>query len=338
MKILRNREFLCHLIIQLGLLLLFSATAYWYGQPAGRLTVVFGLCLIICQCSFTAWRYRRLASLSRQLDDMLHHLKPIDFSIYHEGELAILTNELSKLTLRLSQQANALETDRQHLADSMADISHQLRSPLTSMSLILTMLKEPEVSSERRRQLLRELTMLLTRMDWLIEALLKLSRMDAGTVSFYPTQISAHRLAEDAAAPLLIPMELKGIAFQIRSESESVMLTVDPSWTAEALANILKNCMEHTPANGQITVTIRTNSLYTELLIQDSGNGFSSEDLPHLFERFYKGKNASDNSIGIGLALSRMIVSRQNGILKAENAKPHGALFTLRFYHENCHI
>lgn len=334
MKILRNREFFFHLLLQLGLLLLFSFAAYRYGKASGHLTVVFGLCLIVCQCSFTAWRYRRLSSLSRQLDDMLHHLRPVDFSRYHEGELAILTNELSKLTMRLSQQANALEADKQYLADSMADISHQLRSPLTSMSLILTMLREPEVSSERRRHLLRELTMLLSRMDWLIDALLKLSRMDAGTVSFYPAQIPAQRLVEDAAAPLLIPMELKGIAFHIQCESESILLSVDPAWTAESLANILKNCMEHTPEGGKVTVTIRTNALYTELLVQDNGGGFCPEDLPHLFERFYKGKNAADSSIGIGLALSRMIISRQNGVLKAENARPHGALFTIRFYHK----
>lgn len=333
MGLFRNRELLLHLLLMILLLALFTMAGFSHDTAAGFLVLGLGLCLILCQLLFTLWRYHRLAQLSRRLDEMLHHPEPENFSDYNEGELAILKNELSKLTLRLSQQNQALEEDKRYLADSMADISHQLRSPLTSLSLIHTLLKEPELSPERYQHLLRELSQQLTRMDWLIEAMLKMARMDAGTVQFFPLEISARQLIQDAAATLLVPMELKGIAFVTVYASDSITLTADPAWTAEAISNIIKNCMEHTPANGQITVTVTENNLYTQFLVEDTGDGFCREDLPHLFERFYKGRNASDNSIGIGLALSRLIVSHQNGTLKAENRSPHGARFTFRFYH-----
>lgn len=337
MGFLRNKELFFHLLLQLILLAAFTAAGFFCCPGAGFLALGLGVSLIVCQLAFTLWRYRRLTQLSRRLDELLHHPEPEDFSDYSEGELAILKNELSKLTLRLSQQNLALEEDKRRLADSMADISHQLRSPLTSLSLIHTLLQEPGLSSERYRQLLRDLSQQLARMDWLIESMLKISRMDAGTVRFSPAEITARQLVDDAAATLLVPMELKGVAFEAQYPPGTVTLTADPAWTAEALSNVIKNCMEHTPPGGQITVTIRDNTLYTEFTVEDTGSGFCREDIPHLFERFYKGKNASGNSVGIGLALSRLIVSHQNGTLKAENRTPHGARFTFRFYHPSDH-
>ena len=172
-------------------------------------SLIFILIFII----FTRKRYRKVESLSQQLDAMLHSNSSGDFSDYMEGELAILQNELAKLTRRLVEQNQALENDKKYLADAMADISHQLRSPLTSIRLLLTLLKEPALSDEKRRESLRELSMLIDRMDWLIETLLKLSSMDAGTITFHQTETSAKELLSTAAAPLLIPLELRDIQY-----------------------------------------------------------------------------------------------------------------------------
>ena len=165
-----------------------------------------------------------------------------------------------------------------------------------------------------------------------MESLLKMSSMDAGTVNFTPVRISVKELLANASSPLLIPMELREQNFLIHQEESSGTLFVDPSWTAEALSNVLKNCMEHTPAGGTIEISCRQTILYTEIVVEDNGPGFVAEDIPHLFERFYKGKNATDNSIGIGLALSRMIVTREDGTLKAENKTSGGARFIFKFY------
>ena len=164
----------------------------------------------------------------------------------------------------------------------------------------------------------------------LIEDILKLSKLDAGVVRFEAEPITAAALTERAVRSLRIPMELREQKLVL--ELEDARLTVDPAWTAEALGNILKNCVEHTPAGGTLTVTARQTPIFTELTVTDTGPGLDPEDLPRLFERFYRGKDAGENSIGIGLALARQIIAAQNGTVQAANNPGGGARFTLRFY------
>lgn len=332
MNFFRNPEIKKILWIDIFVLLACSIAGFSLDSASGYL--VLGSCLffIIFSLFITHRRYRKLEHLCWELDNMLHHQKPIHFENYAEGELSILQSELSKMTLRLTEQADALIRDKKYLSDAMADISHQLRSPLTSIHLILSMLTDPDLSSERHMKLLQELTQLLSKMDWLVESLLKMSKMDAGTAYLRHAPVLISQLLAEASEPLLIPFELREQTFTIHQETGLEQFNGDLSWSAEAILNILKNCMEHTPAGGTITVFCRENTIFTELIIEDNGPGFPSSDLPRLFERFYKGKNSSEQSVGIGLALSRMIVSQQNGTLKAENGPAGGARFILKFY------
>ena len=331
MKFFRNPEIKKSMLL-FFILLIFSAVLGFHHDPfTGFLLLAVSALYLIFHYLITWRRYCRLEQLSHELDLMLHNQTPIHFEKYKEGELSILESELSKMTLRLSEQASALADDKKFLADSMADISHQIRSPLTSSNLILSLLIDPNLSPVRRQQLLQELTQLLSRIDWLVEALLKMSKMDAGTVQLKLEPLSVSELIRRAAEPHIIPMELREQTFSVQG-TESAQFMGDLSWSTEAVLNILKNCMEHTPVGGNIRVSFSENTIFTEILIEDNGPGFAKEDLPHLFERFYKGKTASEHSVGIGLALARMIVSRQNGTLKAENRKEGGARFTLKFY------
>lgn len=332
MKFLRNPEIKKCLFLQLLICFIFAGIGFYFDTICGVIILFASLIFILIFIIFTRKRYRKVESLSQQLDAMLHSNSSGDFSDYMEGELAILQNELAKLTRRLAEQNQALENDKKYLADAMADISHQLRSPLTSIRLLLTLLKEPALFNEKRLESLRELSLLIDRMDWLIETLLKLSSMDAGTITFHQTETSVKELLSTAAAPLLIPLELRDIQYHETIEPKDFSFSTDLRWTAEALGNILKNCMEHTPSGGRIDVTVTDNPIYVSIVIEDNGSGFLPEDIPHLFERFYKGKNATGQSIGIGLSLSRMIVSKENGTLKAENRKEGGARFILKFY------
>ncbi len=335
MKMLRNpeiqRSLLCHLILAA----LAVSLGFFYDLTTGAILLLFSALYIAVHYFFTGMRYRKLRNLSQELDEMLHSNTPIQFEKYREGELSILESELSKMTLRLREQALALTNEKKLLADSMADISHQIRSPLTSSNLIITLLRGQNLSVSRRQQLTQELSQLLSRIDWLVESLLKISKMDAGTILFKHEPVSVPQLIQHAAEPLLIPMELREQTLAIDSSSPSSatpQFLGDYSWSMEAILNILKNCMEHTPAGGSIHVSFSQNAIFTEIIIEDNGPGFDAEDLPHLFERFYKGKNASEQSVGIGLALARMIVTRQNGTLKAENRSEGGARFILKFY------
>ncbi|MBR6006788.1 MAG: HAMP domain-containing histidine kinase, partial [Clostridia bacterium] len=273
-------------------------------------------------------RYRAMRGLAESIDELLAGAENIDLGNYSEGEVSILTNEVTKLTVRLREQASELKKDKQMLADSIADISHQIRTPLTAMNLIAASLRDPTADEGKRREALSELTRQLGRVDWLVSALLKLARFDADAVRLNPVGIPLSELVDTALAPLAISMELKN---QEVISNISGSAFCDPSWTAEALTNIIKNCSEHM-GEGKLFIDAAENPLYSEICIRDTGSGIAKEDLPHLFERFYRGKNSGGSGVGIGLALCRMIVGKQNGTVKAENAKEGGAKFTVRLY------
>ena len=230
----------------------------------------------------------------------------------------------------MKEQTEQLKDDKRLLSDAIADLFHQIRTPLTSMNLIVSLLSEDDLPPEKRLRYLHELKQQLMRIQWITETLLKLSKLDAETVWFRPEPIAAKELIEQAAEPLAIRMELKDIAFAI--EDDGAVLSIDRAWTVEALSNILKNCMEHTPEGGKITARAEESPVFCRITISDTGTGFDPEDLAHIFERFYRGKNAADDSIGIGLALSREVIAAQSGTIVAKNADTSGAQFVITFY------
>lgn len=331
MKVLRNPEVRKNFTIWILLAMIFTGFSAWLDIRFGAAAAVFSFCLIGGFYFADCRRYERLEEMSLEIDRILHGSSYFDLSRFEEGELAVLTSEISKMTVRLREQADALLKDKIYLADSLADISHQIRTPLTSINLIVDFLSEDELSRERRLGLTRELMIQLSRIDGLITALLKLSRLDAGAVHMAEESVLASELVKKAADTIAIPMELRSQNLVIRTVQDGCF-TGDPVWCGEAVGNILKNCMEHTPEGGTIEIVIQDNSLFTELVISDSGEGFAKEDLPHLFDRFYKGKNSDENSFGIGLALARTIIRAQNGTIQAHNSRKGSAEFTVRFY------
>ena len=293
--------------------------------------LVLAACIVITGIHICTeiYRYRRLQKLSADLDRLLISGTPLLITEYNEGELSILANQVQKLTLRLTEAAEVVEADKKYLADSLADISHQLRTPLTAMNLTTTMLRSSNLTYAKRMELTGELRSLLTRTDWLVETLLKISKLDAGTVKLAKETVFVSELISRSAAPIAIPMELRNQTLVINCGEER--FSGDLIWSAEALGNILKNCVEHTPEDGTITVTAQETALYTQIEVEDTGSGFDPKDIPHLFERFYKGSNASQNSYGIGLALARTVITAQNGTVQAMNGNT-GAKFVIKFY------
>lgn len=325
----RNRE-----IKQFGIVFIIitviSAIAGIAIHPAVLLLVFFsavayGMAFFI----FTKARYKRIAQVSEQICTVLHNPGYLYISSQEEGELSILETEVTKMVLRINEQNEALKREKEHLASSLADIAHQLRTPLTSANLLLSLLKNNPGSSTRKA-LLRETEELYIHMDWLVSSLLKLSRLDAGVIDFRYVWSDVRELINKTLQPFQIQMELHGIMVQ-EDIPEGTMVWCDYRWLLEALQNIIKNCIENISGNGVIEITVIDNVLFTEIKFHDSGEGFKKEDLPHLFDRFYRGRDASTAGYGIGMALCKTIITRQGGTITAKNHPDGGAVFILRF-------
>ena len=247
-----------------------------------------------------------------------------------EGDLSILKNEIYKITTLLREQAGALQREKVVLADSLADISHQLKTPLTSLTVLTDLLSE-NPGKEEKALFLERARSQLQRIEWLVSSLLKLSRLDAGAVTMKKERVSAASLVEKALAALALPLELKALKVRLEGD-ETAGYTGDFEWSSEALINIIKNCIEHTPEKGLLKITFEQNPLYTAIKVADSGAGIAPEDLPHIFNRFYKGKDAAPDQVGIGLAMARAIVEKQGGELSAASEPGRGTEFTIKFY------
>ena len=330
MKLSNNPEIRKFLLITVMPSLLLCFIMAFFSKIAAISVLAVSIFLIVSFFIFTKKRYNRLNALSETIDKILHGNDTINIKSFGEGELSILESDVQKMLVRLRDQKDKLEKDRTFLADSIADISHQLRTPLTSINLILSLIETSDTTKERREELLRELSKLITKTEYLVSVLLKISKIDAGTVQFEKKETELNALIRKSAEPLLIPMDIKNQKLSINADD--ISLNCDSAWCIEAFGNILKNCTEHTPENGEITVTATNTPIFTEIIITDTGSGFNEEDIPHIFERFYKGRNSSKESFGIGLNLAKMIITAHNGTIKAENSQSGGAEFIIRFY------
>ena len=326
---LRNSEIKRFIVFLLILAALCSGVGFVLSVSAGVVALSTSFLFIMIFLIFTRRRYAQIAKLSSYLKRINSGDYALDVRDNVEGELSILKSELYKVTVMLREQNDMLLRDKAALQNALSDISHQLKTPLTSMFMMTDLLCDAQLPEEKRCEFTDRQRAQLERIQWLVSSLLKLSKLDAKTVTFKLASVSAKTLLGKACAPLLIPIEIKNQTLTV--EDGGVMLRCDENWTAEALVNILKNCVEHTPEGGQLSIVCASNPLYTQILVRDSGAGIDLADLPHVFSRFYRGKNASDDSVGIGLAMAAAIVTGQNGTIDAANHPQGGSVFTVRF-------
>lgn len=309
-----------------------GAVGCCFVHPAAAVILLAcGGMLLAVQRFFRHRRTRAVLHICDEIGQILQGAEQITLQSYEEGDLGILSAEIRKMTVRLREQNAALQSEQSFMKESLEDISHQLRTPLTSVMLLLDMMRSQQLTKAQQTENLCELQALFAQMQWLIETLLGLSRLEAGAVHFQQEKIRCYDLIAAAIEPISVALELKDIAVETEIQETAAFLG-DRPYCTEALVNLLKNCMEHTPAGGTIRITAETNAIYTGILITDSGSGIAPEDLPHIFERFYRGGSFSKAGYGIGLAFARRIITAQNGSIQVRNAQPHGAQFDLRFY------
>lgn len=289
-------------------------------------------------CSILLYQKRRDAKI-KELTDYIWQIErgiyQIPFEENEEEELSSLKNELYKITVMLREAAERSGKQKRALADSVSDISHQLKTPLTSCLVLLDNMAESEhMSEETRARFITEITGQLTNVSWLIQVLLKLSRLDAGVVELKEEEIRLEELLKQAVERIQLLAEWKQITLRMQGDLQA-KLSGDSYWLCEALVNLIKNAIEHSPEQEEILLCVEENQVYIGLSIQDHGCGITPEDQKHIFERFYRSATAKEDSVGIGLALAKEIIQRENGTITVESELGEGTTFRIKFL--KCH-
>ena len=310
------------------------------GVAAGLLARLLpvGLALVGLVCTaFVLLLVRYQRAVSAQVAGLSAYLRRIDAGDYSldvrdngEGSFSLLKNDLYKVTVRLREQAELLQKDKTALSNLIADISHQIKTPLTALGVLADLLAEDPPEADRRA-FVERLRAQLGRIQWLVAALLKLARLDAATAAFKSELVDVRRLIERALEPLQIPLEIKKQRLVIHGDA-GASFTGDLNWSAEALTNVVKNCVEHTPEGGKIEITYSANALYAEIIVSDDGEGIASRDIPHIFNRFYRGEKSGESSVGIGLALAKAIFYAQGGDISVRSQRGMGTSFDIRVF------
>lgn len=292
--------------------------------------IVFLTLIIIILFVYSKNRNNKINEITKYIEAI--NMKNYNLKIEEnsEDELSNLTNELYKITVMLKEQAESSVKDKKILQTSLEDISHQLKTPLTSISIMLDNISEnPDMDESTRQTFVHEINRQVEWINWLVISLLKLSKLDSGTATFTKKDIDVKGLIDNVIKNLAIPLDIK--QQHVIIEGKDAKLIGDYNWQLEALINIVKNCIEHTPENKNIFINFEENNFYTKIVIRDEGVGIDKHDVKHIFERFYKGKNSSENSVGIGLALAKTIIEKDNGYITCSSEVDKGTTFEIKY-------
>ena len=271
---------------------------------------------------------REITEYIKKLNEKKYELK---IEENKENELSKLKNELYKITVMLKEEAEESMDAKKTLKVAIEDISHQLKTPLTSMSIMLdNIIENPDMDNETRNLFIHEINRQIKWINWLILSLLKLAKLDSNTIEFEKNNINVQNLVNNVIKNLEIPIDIKEQKIIITGDKNTSFVG-DYNWENEAITNVLKNCIEHTDKNKKIYINFEENNFYTKIEIIDEGNGIDKEDLKHIFKRFYKGKNSSENSVGIGLALAKTIIEKDNGQIVCTSEVNKGTKFEIRY-------
>lgn len=295
------------------------------------LVIIFGTVSLGIYLIYVITQEKKIAEINEYIKQINNKNYILKIEENDNGELSKLRNELYKTTVLLKERAEISEKEKENLSTAIADISHQLKTPLTSIRIMLDNIQDdPDMEKEVREDFLREISKQIDWISSLVVSLLKIAKFDAGTIKMENNEINAKNLIDNIVSNLAILMELKNIEI-ITNGDEKATFIADYKWQQEALTNILKNAIEHSKQNSRIYITVENTNLFLKIIIKDEGSGIDKEDLKHIFQRFYKTKNSSENSIGIGLPLAKAIIEQSNGYIKVETKYGEGTSFEVKY-------
>lgn len=318
-------------------LIILGFTAFLFIFSGGSRTAFFGLlcCAAVCFISVGAWyrREKKLEELILYLMKLQDHPEIPELTKYSEGQLGVLQSEIYKLVVQNREKSAGALREKEYLAQMLSDISHQIKTPLTSITIMTDLLKNPNLDEGKRAEFTDKIDSQVSRITWLVRNLLTLSQMDANMLKLKKQDVQVRELLLKACQPFEIFSELKEVELSVEAD-EDIRLLCDGHWTAEAISNIVKNCIEHTQPGGRVWVTASQNNFATNIVIRDNGEGIAKEHLPYIFDRFYKAGNQSGDSVGIGLAMSRQMILLQNGTISVSSEVGVGTEFHIKMYSE----
>ena len=293
--------------------------------------ITFDSLIILIFYLYDKNKSKKIKEITKMISKINNRQFDIDINDFNEGELSILKNEISKTTIMLRQVADNSINDKLNLKDSLGDISHQLKTPLTSITIMIdNILDNPDMDEKTRKKFLINIKREILNINFLVMSLLKLSKFDANVVKFNKESVYLKDIINESIKNVSMIKELKNITIKV-SGDDNIKLLCDFKWQIESITNILKNSIEHTSEYGTVEVNYSENKLYTRILIKDNGKGIDSDDLPHIFDRFYKGKNGSNDSFGIGLSLSKTIIEKEGGSITVKSTPNIGTIFTIKY-------
>ena len=295
------------------------------------LIVLFNVLYMAIIFIYLKQRDKKINQITQYINEIKNRKYDLDINENSEDELSNLKNELYKITIMLKEESEISRQDKENIKMSVEDISHQLKTPLTSIMIMLDNLKDnPNMDEDTKQRFIFEISKQVDWINWLVISILKLSRLEANVVKFSDNKINVKKFIDEIIDNLEIPIEIKNQKIIIEGNEDASFIG-DYKWQQEAITNIIKNAIEHNKENGKITIKYEENVLFTKITIIDEGQGIAKEDLKHIFERFYKAQNSSDNSVGIGLSLAKNIIEKNNGMINCKSEIGKGTEFIVKY-------
>lgn len=295
------------------------------------LIVLFSVLYMAIIFIYLKRRDKKINQITQYINEIKNRKYDLNINENSEDELSNLKNELYKITIMLKEESEISRQDKEKVKMSVEDISHQLKTPLTSIMIMLDNLKDnPNMDEDTKQKFIFEISKQVDWINWLVISILKLSRLEADVVKFSNNKINVKKFIDEIIGNLEIPIEIKNQKISIEGDEDASFIG-DYKWQQEAITNIIKNAIEHNKENGKITIKYEENVLFTKITIIDEGQGIAKEDLKHIFERFYKAQNSSDNSVGIGLSLAKNIIEKNNGMINCKSEIGNGTEFIVKY-------
>lgn len=304
--------------------------SYKYVILSVSVCIAFGLAFAVLFLGYLKIQKKQTMDIAKRIERINLGDYSLRIDENSEDELSLLDNQIYRTTVKFREQAENSRKDKENLQKSLSDISHQLKTPLTSIIVMVeNILDDDDMPLEIRREFLNDIKHNTNTISFLVQSLLKLSKLDAEAVKFRYEQVEVKSIVDECIKNTAVMAEILGV--RLETDCNDIILNCDRKWLCEAITNIIKNCIEHSH-NGNIKITADQNKLYTKISIKDNGSGITKEDLPHIFERFYKGKNSSDDSVGIGLSLAKTIIEKQGGYISVSSELNKGSEFVIKFF------